>query len=202
MKKSAFNALISFTILLCGALFFYLSPNWLILPISAFVWFLFEVLLRRINIKNLGAAFSMGTFLAAFDFLVENFGAYLGLWVSRNSLFFVLAVPIEIILTCLFGGAAFYLLLSSFKWNVKSVLFNSFVWSMGGMVGELYLNMIGFMRYGNGWTSFPHAFFAYLITWLILHAVFDTMSGNYFFLHAVQRIQKLNHLLENTRGKR
>lgn len=180
MQKTMFNALVSFIILFVAGAIFFFFPNWLILPVSAFAWLLFEVwhTSKEKELKRkLTLALLMGLFLAFFDFAVENLGAQFGYWVSLNSNFFLLAVPVEIFLTCLFGGAAFFLLIFNFNWDLKKILLNAFIWSIGGMAGEFYLNAVGLMRYGNGWVSIPHAILSYIAMWLLLH-------GFYYFLNS------------------
>jgi len=182
MQRPAFNVLVSFLILFSFGAIFYFSPNWAILPIAAFVWFLFEV--WQVSSEKdfrgkLVSALLMGLFLAFFDFAVENLGAQFGFWVSLKSNFFLLAVPAEIFITCLFGGSAFFLLISNFTWDLKRILLNSVTWSAGGALGEFYLNIVGLMRYGNGWVSIPHAFASYMVTWFVLHGVFYVLNRNY-----------------------
>lgn len=193
MKKPVFNVLFSFVILFIGGSVFFLSPNWLILPITALAWLMFQVSQPVLQIlqnratasdvrefkRKLVSAVLMGLFLAFFDFAVENLGAQFGFWVSLKSNLFLLAVPIEIFLTCFFGGAALYLLISDFRWSIKKILANSMLWSIGGMVGEFYLNIVGFMRYGNGWTSIPYAVLSYIATWFVLHTFYQILTNKY-----------------------
>jgi hypothetical protein len=182
MQKTIFNSLASFFILFAAGAIFFFSPNWLILPISAFVWLLFEIWQtskEKVLKRKLILAFIMGLFLAFFDFVVENLGAQSGYWVSLNSNFFLLAVPLEIFLTCLFGGAALFLLISNFNWTLKKILLSTIIWSIGGMAGELYLNMIGLMRYGKGWMSIPHAIVSYAAVWMLLHGFYHFLNNSF-----------------------
>jgi len=119
----------------------------------------------------------MGLSLTFFDFAVENLGAQFGYWLTLNSNFFLLAVPMEIVLTCLFGGAAFFLFISNFNWTLKKILLSTVLWSMGGTAGELYLTMVGFMRYENGWMSIPHAIVSYVVAWLLLHGFYHFLNS-------------------------
>lgn len=159
------------SILVIGGFFFYVFQDWLILPIVAMIWFLFEY--RQLKISKRGnmlkISIILGLFLMIFDFVVENLGAIFEYWVSMNSHLLVLAVPIEVMLTCFFGGAAWLLFAHPRRDNRKFVIFNSVLWSGGGTAGEWFLNKIRFMAYGNGWLSLPHAFSAYLLTFFILH---------------------------------
>jgi hypothetical protein len=114
-------------------------------------------------------ALATGIFLFVFDFVVENLGAIYGFWISKNSYLFILAVPIEVILTYIFGGAAWAMMTRFLKWNKKIIIISLILWSIGGTIGEYYLNSVNFMEYGNAWQSIPHALIAYLITFLILY---------------------------------
>lgn len=166
-------------ILVIGGFFFYIFRDWLILPIVAIIWFLFEY--RQLKISKgentLKISIILGLFLMIFDFVIENLGAIFGYWVSINSHLLVLAVPIEVMLTCFFGGAAWLLFTYPRRDNRKFVIFNSVLWSGGGTVGEWFLNNIKFMAYGNGWLSLPHAFSAYLFTFFILHCLVCEISA-------------------------
>jgi len=160
-------------ILVIGGFFFYIFQDWLILPIFAIIWFLFEYKkLKFSKRKNmLKISLIIGVFLMIFDFVIENLGYTYGFWVSKQSYLFVLYVPIEVMLTCFFGGAAWTLFAYPRFGDRKFVIFNPILWTMGGTVGEWFLNSINFMTYGNGWLSLPHAFLAYLFTFFILHYI-------------------------------
>lgn len=164
------NMLYSFIILFTGGAIFYLIKNWLILPAMGIIWFSFEYFATKAKIVKL--ALALGIFLFVFDFIVENVGAIYGFWVSKSSYLFVLAVPIEIILTCIFGGAAWFMLISSMKLNKKIIALSIIVWAIGGTLGERYLNTVNLMQYGNGWFYLPYTFVSYLVTFLILHSLF------------------------------
>lgn len=57
--------------------------------------------------KNLEIALTIGVFLMSFDFVFENVGTLLfEYWGTRGSYLFVLAVPVEVMLACFFGGTA------------------------------------------------------------------------------------------------
>lgn len=164
-------------ILVGGGSFFFAFKDWLILPIAAMIWFKFEYKqLKPSQRKNmLKISLMLGLFLMVFDFVIENLGAvfptYPGYWVSKNSHFLVLHVPIEVMLTCFFGGAAWTLFVYHKRNDWKFIIFNSVLWSVGGTAGERFLNEIKLMAYGNGWLSLPHAFLAYLATFFLLHYI-------------------------------
>jgi len=182
MQKPLFEVLGSCLIIFIGGAVFFFSPNWLILPLTAFVWLAFEIRQgsRRDHFKRkLILASIMGLSLALFDFAFENLGAHLGYWVSLNSRFFLLAVPLEIVFTCLLGGAAFFLLISNFAWTLPKVLLSTALWSIGGTLGEWHLNIIGFMRYENRWKSIPHALVSYVAVWLLLHGFYHFLNGRF-----------------------
>ena len=166
VKNTEKNVLYSFLLLFTGGATFYFFPNWIILPITSMTWFLLEVFLSGWKVPK--SSIFTGVFLVIFDFIIENIGSMYGFWVSKNSSFFVLAVPMEIILTCFFGGASYSLLMSTRKWNWNVIFVNWVLWTLGGTLGEYYLRTVDFMQYGNGWQSFPHAFFSYLITFIVL----------------------------------
>jgi hypothetical protein len=169
MKHMNWNIAASFSLLFIGGAIFFLYPNWLILPLTAFSWFLLEIYFTADpKMGKIKHALFLGLFLLIFDFIFENLGGSMGYWVTKQSHLFVMAVPLEVMITCLFGGASFSILNSSFGWNQKTLLLNLILWSIGGTISEFYLRLVNFMEYGNGWLSFPHAFISYLITFLIL----------------------------------
>jgi hypothetical protein len=153
-------------LLIFGGTIFFMFYNWLILPIFAMAWFLFESKVVGRNMKLIKMAILVGIILMLFDFAFENWGAVYGYWRTINSYFFVLNVPIEIMLTCIFGGAAWFLFISKYK-NKFLVATNTTLWSIGGMTGEYFLMTVGLMRYGNGWSSIPHAFVSYFLTFVL-----------------------------------
>jgi hypothetical protein len=73
-------------------------------------------------------------------------------------------------LTCIFGGAAWFLFASKHKGKFF-IAINLILWSIGGMIGESFLIKIGFMNYGNGWLSMPHAFVSYFLTFVIFYFI-------------------------------
>lgn len=178
MKKSI-ELIFRILILVLGGIFFVVLQKWFILPIFALIWFLFELgNTKEKRMKYLKIAISMGIFLMVFDFIFENFGAVYGYWRTINSSFFVYLVPIEIMLTCIFGGAAWYFFISKYN-NKFFIITNLIIWSIGGMLGEMFLISINFMNYGNGWLSMPHAFVSYLLTFILLYSI------NYFLVKRI-----------------
>ncbi|NIO36726.1 hypothetical protein GTO27_03380, partial [Candidatus Bathyarchaeota archaeon] len=86
--------------------------NWWIIPTFSLLLFLLEQ--RNSPRTNLKIAFIVGFFLMSFDFAFENIGTLLfGYWGTSGSSFSILAVPIEVMLTCFLGGAAWALYITS-----------------------------------------------------------------------------------------
>jgi hypothetical protein len=172
MGLTKVNLVASFVLLFSGGAIFFFYPNWLILPATAFSWFLLEIYFTsNPKMGRIKSALFLGLFLLIFDFIIENIGALYGFWVTKQSHYFVLAVPLEVMITCLFGGASFSILISSIKWNYRTLSLNLILWSIGGTISEFYLRLVNLMEYGNGWLSFPHAFISYLLTFIILSAI-------------------------------
>jgi len=156
-------------LLVLGGASFVIFQKWFILPLVGLIWFLFEINAdKEKNKKYLKIALLFGIILMVFDFAFENWGAMYGYWVTLSSSLPVLAVPIEIMLTCIFGGAAWFLFIRNYK-NKYFIIINMIFWSFGGMFGESFLIQIGFMAYGNGWVSIPHAFVSYFIIFVIFY---------------------------------
>jgi hypothetical protein len=105
----------------------------------------------------------------SFDWIFENIGALLDFWYSFGSIFFVMAVPIEVMISAFFGGFAYSLFLPN-KWNFKYILLISLIPTVGGPFGENRLQILGRMKYSGGWT-WIHAVIAYFFTWLLLSFV-------------------------------
>ena len=173
MKNANLMILIKSILLVFGGFLFVVIQDWLILPIVAIIWFLVEYwnLEPSKRKKLLIPSFVVGIFLMVFDFIIENLGFVYGFWESMNSHLFVLYVPIEVMLTCVFGAAAWAIFSYANHKNKFFIILNTIIWSIGGTAGEWFLNLIGFMSYGNGWLSLPHAFISYIITFLILHSI-------------------------------
>jgi len=140
---------------------------WLILDICGVGWFLIELNLYKGDSSLIKKALLIGLFLMIFDFLVENSGKILGFWETYESSYFVLFVPIEIMILCLLGGAAWALYLPK-KFNKLYSFFDILLFSFFGALGEFIIMKNNLMSYGGGWTSY-YAFMGYAITWIILH---------------------------------
>lgn len=169
MIKNLKIMLIRILLLFLGGASFFFFHNWLILPTVGIIWFLFELYTdKERNKKYWNIAILFGIILMISDFAFENWGAVYGYWRTIDSNFFVMAVPIEIMLTCIFGGAAWFLFATKYN-NKMFVIINLILWSIGGMAGEADLMEVGFMNYGNGWMSIPHAFVSYLIMFVIFY---------------------------------
>ena len=161
--------------------------NWWIIPSISVILFLFEY--RKSTPKNLKAALIIGAFLMIFDFVFENVGTLVfGYWGTYASSFTILAVPIEVMITCFFGGTAWALYVlsahTSFisKYRKQSnpslryslILLNLFFFGAGGAAAEWSLIQRDVMYYAKGWTT-PHAFVAYFATWTMLHVLLNKL---------------------------
>jgi len=190
--RSIYDFVLEFAIFFFG-LGIFLVPssvpfNWWIIPSVSILLFLFE---RRKNTrKNLRIALIIGVFLMSFDFVFENVGTLLfEYWGTSGSSLFVLAVPIEVMLTCFFGGAAWALYVLSVHASLVLRFKDSFDRSLrlplllldlaffgaGGAIAEWCLIQRGFMYYANGWET-PHAFVAYFATWSMLHMLLSMLT--------------------------
>jgi len=152
--------------------------DWIVLPVATLLWLLYESMAPKKHVTKaiLASALATGLFLMVFDFIVENLGYVLGFWSSLHSHLFVLYVPLEVMLTCFLGGAAWALLISSIRKTWRFIILNSTIWAIGGCFSEWYFNLYALMQYSNGWTFIPHTFIGYFLTWLILHAFNITMQ--------------------------
>jgi len=141
-----------------------------IIVLSAIGLIAITTYLYRNKLKTLWkSALLLGIFLMVFDWVVENIGANLNFWYSYISVFFVRAVPLEIMITALLGGFSYALFLPK-KWNWKYIFLISLIFAFGGMLGENTLRSKGFMSYSGGWTPI-HAFVAYFLVWILLNLV-------------------------------
>jgi len=172
MKTPEIKALASKTLLfsLVAVFFWMLSPNvgfltYATLLVLAILWLGYEVAQPQKR-KILKQALLLGLFLMAFDFVVENAGFFAGQWTSPQSIFLVIAVPIEIIALTIIGGTAWALHLPE-KFDRTYAAIEVIIFGTFGALGEYLLMLNGMMVYTGGWTSI-HAFFGYVITWIIL----------------------------------
>ncbi len=161
--------------------------NWWIIPSVSVILFLFEY--RKSTPRNLKAAVLLGAFLMIFDFVFENVGTLVfGYWGTSGSALFILAVPIEVMLTCFFGGAAWALYVLSAhtafiarypnhayqSLRYALILLNLLFFGVGGAAAEWCLTLRGVMYYAGGWTPL-HAFVAYFATWTLLHLLLNQL---------------------------
>jgi len=158
---------------LIGVFFWYLTPNaglvtYATLVIGAFILFVYETVKTKKK-PFIKYALLLGLFLMVFDFIVENLGFYAGLWTSPQSLFSVISVPIEIMALTVIGGYAWGMHLP-LKFDKVYMVFEVLIFGFFGALGEYLLILNNMMIYTNGWTS-VHAFFGYVITWIILFGV-------------------------------
>ena len=161
--------------------------NWWIVPLVSGLLFLAEQ--RRSTRSNVKIALIVGLFLMIFDFAFENIGTLVfGLWGTSGSSLFIIAVPIEVMITCFLGGAAWALYIMSAHAMLLSKLKSRFgyilryfvgldilFFGMGGATAEWCLIQRSAMYYAKGWTSI-HAFVAYSATWLLLHVVLRALT--------------------------
>lgn len=175
MKRPEIKALVTKVVVfsIIGLIFWLLTPNaglitYAILVGGAIIWFLYETNQKN-KISLIRHAIIMGLFLMIFDFIAENIGAFAGLWTSPQSIFSVIAVPIEIIALCFIGGYAWAMHLP-LKPDKVYMVFEILIFGFFGALGEYLLILNGMMIYTGGWTSI-HAFIAYAAVWLLLFGV-------------------------------
>ncbi|MEW6329365.1 MAG: hypothetical protein AB1468_04570 [Candidatus Micrarchaeota archaeon] len=142
---------------------------WMFLVMAALAWFVVELKINWSEPRRIEKAIYIGLFLMLFDFAVENSGRTLGYWTSYQSASFVLAVPVEVMLICVMGGAAWALYLPR-KFNLTHSVLDILTFALFGSLGEYLLGVNGLLIYGGGWTSL-HAFAGYGATWMILHYI-------------------------------
>jgi hypothetical protein len=191
-KRSIYDFALEFIIFFFGLGVFIVPSsipfNWWIIPSVAFLLFLFEY--RRAPKKNLRIALFIGAFLLVFDFIFENVGTLVfGYWGTSGSSLFILAVPIEVMLTCLFGGTAWALYVlsahtlfvsrygghSNERMRSSLILLDIFFFGAGGATAEWCLVQRGVMYYAGGWTT-PLAFIAYSAMWALLHTLLSKVK--------------------------
>ena len=189
--RSIYDFVFEFLIFFFGLGVFFVPSsmpfNWWIIPSISAILFLFEY--RKSTPKNLKAAVLLGTFLMVFDFIFENMGTLVfGYWGTIGSSFPILAVPLEVMLTCFFGGTAWALYVlsahTSFIARYRNqshkplryalILLNLLFFGAGGAAAEWCLIQRGAMYYAGGWMT-PHAFIAYLATWTMLHILLNKL---------------------------
>ncbi|MFH1125837.1 MAG: hypothetical protein V1703_01815 [Candidatus Altiarchaeota archaeon] len=169
-RKLKVNGLLLLFVILAFC-FLYFQPGrliYFILLLCSIGWLAVELRCESPG-KNLKNAFLIGMFLMVFDFAVENSGGFMGYWKTYQSVFPIYFVPLEIMFICVIGGMAWALYLPE-KFSLGYSLFDIVFFSAFGAFGEALLIGNGLMMYTGGWTS-VHAFFGYLVTWVILHFV-------------------------------
>lgn len=163
---------------LLAILLYYATPGYVILPAlvaSAVVWLAIECRLNNCDRRLMKAAVLMGLFLMLFDFAVENLGGYFNLWQVKLTVLHVGYVPIEIMLVCLIGGAA-WALAQPKKFHWINTAADIALFSIFGALGEFLLIRNGIMFYYPPWTSVL-AVIGYFITWVLLHIVWRKWIG-------------------------
>ena len=110
-------------------------------------------------------AFIMGISIMAFDWVFENIGARLNFWHSKNSILFVKAVPIEVMVGAISGGFGWAMLMPH-TFSFPYVLLVSLIVGVGGTLGEDVLLSKGKMKYARGW-HWPHAFISYFTVFML-----------------------------------
>jgi hypothetical protein len=191
VERSVYSFTVEFIIFFFGlGVFIFPSSipfNWWIIPTVSCILFLFEYRIATGN--NLKIALFMGVFLMVFDFAFENVGTLVfGYWGTSGSSLFVLAVPIEVMLTCFFGGTAWALYIlsahtlfiskygghSNRLLHLSLALLDLIFFGAGGAAAEWSLIQRGVMYYALGWTT-PYAFIAYFATWTMLHILLNKL---------------------------
>lgn len=191
-ERSIYDFALEFVIFFFGLGVFFVPSsipfNWWIIPSVSFLLFIFEY--RKSTRKNLEVALYIGVFMMVFDFVFENVGTLVfGYWGTNGSSLFVLAVPVEVMLTCFFGGTAWALYILSAhtlfvsKYRSHSnrslrfslILLDLIFFGVGGATAEWCLIQRGVMYYARGWTT-PHAFVAYFATWSMLHIFLNRLT--------------------------
>ena len=191
-ERSIYEFALEFVILFFGLGIFFVPSsipfNWWIIPSISVLLFVFEY--RKSTLGNLKTALFIGAFLMVFDFIFENVGTLVfRYWGTRGSSLFVLAVPIEVILTCFFGGTAWamYVLsvhnsfitnhhsISSKSLSFYLILLDLIFFGAGGATAEWCLIQRDVMYYAGGWTT-PHAFVAYFAVWTMMHILLNRLT--------------------------
>ena len=140
---------------------------WGELSVLAIAGFALTLLLHSKK-SELGDAWKLGMFLAAFDWVFETGGALLGLWVSNNSIFPLWLVPAEVSFIAVLVGTAYRMVVpKKLEWQ-KALLMTTSISIIGAMT-ERFLISLGTITYLN-WNSF-FALIAYFIAFWIVNQV-------------------------------
>ncbi len=119
--------------------------------------------------KKLKQALLLGLFLAIFDWIFENAGALLNLWVSKGSILFLWHVPVEVFLIAIFSGSVYYFVLEERK-SPGWMAFSSLLIAVVGMTMEKALIELGMLQYFQAWNSVL-AFIAYFVVFVLIFQV-------------------------------
>jgi len=95
----------------------------------------------------------LGLFLAVFDFVFQNAGAWAGYWVSKGSVLWLVAVPVEVSIIAFCAGGAFALLFNPREVSLKVLAVACLAIAATGALVESILTTCGLLVYSNGWTS-------------------------------------------------
>ena len=136
---------------------------------GAGAFLLVELYCHRGEPERIGKALLVGVFLMSFDFVFQNAGWLLGLWQTFGAAFTIGVVPIEIMLVCLLGGAAWALYLPR-RYDRIHTFMDVITFGVYGAFGEFMLISAGLMAYYQGWNSWL-AFASYAFVWVLLHYV-------------------------------
>jgi hypothetical protein len=165
-KIKAVKFILGFLLGAAASLVLYLLNWWLVMFGGVAFAAIAVVVYKEKFRKYWKHALILGIYLMVSDWVIENAGAMLGYWFSYNSIFFVGAVPLEVMVAALGGGIGYGLMLPK-KWDTKYLTLASLIPAVGGLMGEAKLQLIGNMAYGNGW-FWPHAMVAYFLSWVVL----------------------------------
>jgi len=139
------------------------------LVLCAVGWFAIEYAVWKAEIERIKKALFVGLLLMLFDFVFENAGWLLGLWATHESIFAIGVVPIEIMLVCVFGGAAWALYLPR-KFDRLHSAMDIIVIAVYGALGEHLLRLAGLMSY-YGWWNIGCAMISYALTFALFNWV-------------------------------
>jgi len=160
---------------------FLIYLNWPILVIGGLMFALIAVITHRDKIRDKWKiAILFGLFLMSFDWIFENIGSIVNFWHSYNSILFIAAVPLEVMIGATCGGFGYALFLPK-KWGTKYILLLSLIPAVGGTLGENTLQLIGNMNYAGGWI-WVHAMVAYFLTWIMLNIVWYFLINKKSFM--------------------
>jgi len=143
---------------------------WLTMVLPSILFFMVLTLIfRKKESYRIKIGLLVGLFLMVFDFVVENLGKIFGFWESFYSIQFVLAVPIEVMIICIFTGANWAMLLPVKRDPKFSILYVLTTGSVLNYIEDYIIMSLGYMSpHANGWTPFI-CWLSYITTVFILH---------------------------------